>query len=268
MIYAMSDLHGCIEALRKQMEYVDLNGDNRIVFLGDYIDYGKESFQVLNYIWELQQEYGDQKVIVLKGNHEAMLLDWIEEYSRRNTKKSDVLSYASWLKDDSEREFNTFRTFLSEEDFQEFEAFCRKASFVEMNKKAVNLLTEKHKELIKWLSALPSFFETDTQIFVHAGVDEEAGEDWKWGTSDDILLWKYPATFGKFEKDVIAGHIGTAGLAEEAGFHDIYYDGMSHYYIDGSVYKQGKLLLMAYDEEKRKYYQMENWRQITINSMQ
>ena len=129
------------------------------------------------------------------------------------------------MKDDSQVRFNTFRTFLSEEVFQEFEAFCLKASFGEMNKKAVSLLKEKHKKLIKWLAAMPSFFETDTQIFVHAG------------------------------------------LAEEAGFHDIYYDGMSHYYIDGSVYEHGKLLLMAYDEEKRKYYQVENGRKITINSM-
>ena len=145
MIYAMSDIHGCIEALQKQMENVDLNGDNRIVFLGDYIDYGKNSFQVLKYIWDLQQKYGDKKVIVLKGNHEALLLDWIKEYSLQSTPKSDTFAYASWLKDDSEVRFNTFRTFLSEEVFQEFEAFCLKASFGEMNKKAVSLLKEKHK---------------------------------------------------------------------------------------------------------------------------
>lgn len=39
----------------------------------------------------------------------------------------------------------------------------------------------------------------------------------------------------------------------------------SHYYIDGSVYKGGKLLLLAYDEEKEKYYQVENGRMDIIN---
>ena len=38
MIYAMSDIHGCIEELEKKMELVDLSGENRIIFLGDYID--------------------------------------------------------------------------------------------------------------------------------------------------------------------------------------------------------------------------------------
>ncbi len=264
MIYAMSDIHGCIDKLQEQMQYVNLEGENRIVFLGDYIDYGKSSFQVLKYIWDLQQKYGDKKVIVLKGNHEAMLLEWIDNYSRQNVPESGVLNYDSWLKTDSEQRFNAFRTFLSEDVFHDFEVFCRKASFVEMNKKAVSLLKEKHKELIRWISAMPSYFETETQIFVHAGVDEEAGEYWKWGTSDDIFLWKHPATFGKFEKDVIAGHIGTGGLAHDAGFHDVYYDGLSHYYIDGSVYKHGKLLLMTYDEEERKYFQVEIGKKIPI----
>ena len=43
----MNDIHGCIEELITQMKQVDLEGDNRIVFLGDYIDYGDSSYQVL-----------------------------------------------------------------------------------------------------------------------------------------------------------------------------------------------------------------------------
>lgn len=45
MIYAMSDIHGCIGELQKNMEQVDLGGDNRIVFCGDYIDYGDSSYK-------------------------------------------------------------------------------------------------------------------------------------------------------------------------------------------------------------------------------
>lgn len=80
MIYAMSDIHGCIEALQKNMEQVNLNGNNRIVFCGDYIDYGDSSYYVLKYLWDLQKKYGAEKVVVLKGNHEQMFLDWIEDY--------------------------------------------------------------------------------------------------------------------------------------------------------------------------------------------
>ena len=87
-----------------------------------------------------------------------------------------------------------------------------------------------------------------------------------WGSSDDIFLWKHPATFGHFIKPVIAGHIGTAGLAHDKHFHDVYYDGDSHYYIDGSVYKHGKLILFAYDEAEDKYWQIEGERRVPIIS--
>ena len=68
MIYAMSDIHGCIEELKKQMELVDLSENDRIVFLGDYIDYGDSSCQVLQYLWELQKKNGEDKIIVLIGD--------------------------------------------------------------------------------------------------------------------------------------------------------------------------------------------------------
>ena len=37
----------------------------------------------------------------------------------------------------------------------------------------------------------------------------------------------------------------------------IYFLTESHYYIDGTVYGEGKLLLLAYDEKEGKYYQVE-----------
>ena len=40
--------------------------------------------------------------------------------------------------------------------------------------------------------------------------------------------------------------------------------GENHYYINGSVYKGGKLLLLVYDEEKGKYYQVENRKMIPV----
>lgn len=43
-----------------------------------------------------------------------------------------------------------------------------------------------------------------------------------------------------------------------------FYDGESHYYIDGSVYKGGKLLLLVYDEEIDQYYQVENGKMFPV----
>lgn len=267
MIYAMSDIHGCIEDIHKQMEQVDLSEDNRIVFLGDYIDYGNSSYQVLQYIWDLQKKYGDKKVIVLKGNHEQMFLEWIDDY--RNLYSDGTEEYPifnDWLRTDFECDANTISTFISDQQMNFLNQISRTCSMETINKEAVQMVLSAHEVLIEWIRKMPSYYETEKQIFVHAGVDEEAGEYWMWGTSDDILLGKFPATKGKFYKTIIAGHVGTGSrdLAGDRNYHDVYFDGESHYYIDGSVYNGGKLLLLAYDEEKDKYYQIEDGKKVLV----
>ena len=82
----------------------------------------------------------------------------------------------------------------------------------------------------------------------------------------DLLLGKFPASKGRFYKTIVAGHVGTGSryLANDCSYHDVYYDGESHYYIDGPVYKGGKLLLLGYDENDGKYYQIESNRRIPV----
>lgn len=270
MIYMMSDIHGCIEELKRNMEIINLQGDNRVIFLGDYIDRGKGSCQVLQYIRELQEQLGDEKVIVLKGNHEQMFLEWVNDFGYPYA--DDLENYPAfndWLRTDFEYGANTIRTFISEEQMSFLDRISRTCSMETINREAAQMVLSNHDEIVWWTQNMPSYYETDSQIFVHAGIDEEAGEYWMWGSSDDIFLWKFPASKGKFYKTVIAGHVGTGDLANDYQFHDVFYDGESHYYIDGSVYKKhGKLLLLAYDEEKDKYYQVEKNKMMLVKKFE
>ena len=268
MIYAMSDIHGCLEELKRQMKQIDLSENDYIVFLGDYIDYGLCSGQVLRYIYNLRQKFGSDRIKVLKGNHEEMLLEWVDDFSKPVISLMKEMAYDSWLKTDSEHGYNAFRTLVTTEQFEQILNIEKKSSFAELNHEAARMVLETSGDLIKWIRKMDSFYETDTQIFVHAGVDEEAEEYWKWGTSDEVFLEKFPATMGTFCKTVIAGHVGTGGLAGDRSFHDVYFDGASHYYIDGSVYKHGKLLLLAYDEEEEKYYQIEQGRRLPVKKFE
>ena len=171
--YAMSDIHGYFDVLQESMQVVDLksNKSNKIIFLGDYIDYGKESLKVLYFIKRLSEEY-DGQVIALRGNHEEIFL-----------KK---LLIANSIKIDS--------------------------------------FKEKHKELIIWLRNLPYYFQTKRQIFVHAGILEEAGDLWMHGTPTEYFTSKYPAEEGFFYKDIIAGHVGTSELRNNKNNHEVYWD--------------------------------------------
>lgn len=257
-IYAMSDIHGCLDQLEGNMRLVDLSGDNKLVLVGDYIDYGEKSGQVLRYIYELEQSCGRDKVIVLKGNHEAMFLDWLAECKRavRMKEPEDYWFENQWLYAESGSYMKSFQTMVTEEQLARYDEIAPKASRLRLNTLAAEMIVENNREIIEWLKKLRLFYETDKQIFVHAGVDEEAEEYWQLGTEEDVFLWKYPAVKGTFIKTIIAGHVGTHSIAGDADFHDVFYDGASHYYIDGTVYSGGKLPLLMIDTDKDKYYQV------------
>lgn len=113
-------------------------------------------------------------------------------------------------------------------------------------------------EFISWMSDLPKVYVEGNTIFVHAGIDEDAGDMWEWST-DDTYTDKYPAETGRIEglsMKVVAGHVGTAEIAGDPRFHDIFYDGESHYYIDGTVLDSGIIPVLLVDTEKEKYYQI------------
>ncbi|MDR1033679.1 MAG: hypothetical protein LBL41_02785 [Bifidobacteriaceae bacterium] len=110
-----------------------------------------------------------------------------------------------------------------------------------------NTINTNHKELIAWLRALPYYYETDEQIFVHAGIDENASELWKIGTPKHYFANKFPATTGYFYKDIIAGHIATSTLADDPNYTQVYWDGISYYYIDGTVSVSGVIPVLKYD---------------------
>lgn len=74
-IFAMSDIHGCLQAFETALELVDLSGDNKLILLGDYVHSGPDSYGVLNKIMELQIKYGVEKVVALMGNHEEMVIE-------------------------------------------------------------------------------------------------------------------------------------------------------------------------------------------------
>lgn len=109
------------------------------------------------------------------------------------------------------------------------------------------------RDLASWMRKLPPYHETDRQVFVHAGIDEDAGDLWHLGTDDITFHSKYPPTFGPFLKDIVAGHVGTYHMFGEWGCHDAFWDGASHYYIDGTTEDSGKMPVLAFDTERGAY---------------
>ena len=77
-IFAVGDIHGCRTKLDRLMEVIDWRPERReeLVFLGDYIDRGPDSFGVVETVLELKARYRD-RVTLLMGNHEHMFVNFI-----------------------------------------------------------------------------------------------------------------------------------------------------------------------------------------------
>lgn len=72
-LLAVGDIHGCRYALQTLMARIVPARDDRIVFLGDYIDRGPDPRGVVETLLALRSRV--PRCIFLMGNHERMLLD-------------------------------------------------------------------------------------------------------------------------------------------------------------------------------------------------
>lgn len=74
-IFAIGDIHGCHSKLIRLLDCIPLDKDHdTLVFIGDYINRGPDSREVLDTLLQVQATYAHP--VFLKGNHEQMLLEY------------------------------------------------------------------------------------------------------------------------------------------------------------------------------------------------
>jgi serine/threonine protein phosphatase 1 len=140
-IFAIGDIHGCYDKLRELMERIPYDPQqDTLVFLGDYIDRGPQSREVLTYLCQLRREA--EKVVMLMGNHEYLML----EYHRSGDPA--LLPFLRQLGID--KTLNSY-------------GVNHPQSLQDML-----FLPAEHRDL---LDSLLPYWETEDYIFVHAGLD-------------------------------------------------------------------------------------------------
>ena len=238
-LYAISDIHGYLDEFRDALNKVNLNDkDNRLFLLGDYLDNGLQSFQVISKIIELEEVYPNQ-IITLLGNHEEWFYDWLI------LDKPTASAFPE-----------TIKSFFSPEELNYI--FKSNANNFETGVRNEIKNNIKFNPFIDWFKKRyrdERYYETETQIFVHAGIDEEAGKLWKELTSSEIFTNKFPITTDRFHKAIISGHIASWEVAKDRRYlGKIYYDSKNHYFIDGDVTNSKTIPVLYYDTITQKYH--------------
>jgi serine/threonine protein phosphatase 1 len=181
--YVIGDIHGRTNLLNQLIRDVpwDVTRD-KIVFLGDLIDRGSDAPGVLEKVMELASS--NPNVIVLRGNHEQMMLDCLDY--------GDL----QWLIPE-----NGGLATLSAYGFD-----------LELLKDVSDIsIPEEHVEFIR---NLPYYHEDEQAIYVHAGLMRgEHPSD----TDPDVLLWTRDFDFFKNYDGKICffGHTPTQYLPKD-----------------------------------------------------
>jgi len=170
-IFAIGDIHGCFDKLQALMDKIDINlGNDILVFIGDYIDRGKHSFEVVEYLIDLKRRF--QNIVFLKGNHEEMLEKYLSGF--------DKLTY---LVNGGQQALDSYMK------------NCRQTDGPQIP-----------REHLDFFSSLHLFYQTEDYVFVHAGLKNKVPLEMQ---KTDDLLWirsKFIKSDYNFGKQVVFGH--------------------------------------------------------------
>ena len=179
-VYAISDIHGCYKELLQLLRKLTITPETLIIFMGDYVDRGPQSKEVIDLIISLIEQCC---VVTLKGNHEDMMYEALVNNSDRDVRM--------WMTNGG------YQTLLSYGDIETVLADIRE-------------LPEVLKHHLNFIKTLELYYETDTHIFVHASpsLNTPINEQ-----PEEYLIWRRPQSVDKefnyihlSSKTIVSGH--------------------------------------------------------------
>lgn len=159
-LFAVPDIHGRRDLLDILIN--KLNGENqldltkdKLIFLGDMIDRGPDSKGVMDTIMALQSKFGNDRVIVLAGNHEWLMIDGCISKNYDN--------FYLWMLNGGDTTQNSFPGGKVTEDY------------------------------IRWCSSLPLYHEEPRFFFSHAPIPSynKRMKDAPLPFSKSTLIWSF-----------------------------------------------------------------------------
>lgn len=150
-VFAVGDLHGDLNSFKLALEAIGLidsdsnwiGQDSHLVILGDLIDRGPDSRQLMDFVMKLESQalQSAGQVHTLVGNHELLVTTGIVDFAHMN----DFMSYNDFRFGARDRGIDGFKN-----------AFKGESVYA------------------KWIRGRPSLVRINDSIFVHAGLESWA----------------------------------------------------------------------------------------------
>lgn len=186
----ISDIHGCMKTFDQMLGLVNYNSKyDQLILLGDYVDRGPESKEVVEKVIDLVQNH---QAIAIRGNHDQRLVDLIKNnHSLIKTK------------------------FLEHGGMETLKSYCNiNHEFSNQSlDQAIETIGALYSYHIKFLSELPLYHEDYNHIYVHAGLNPDF-IDWKSQPEHDFMYMKEKFIQHRFHlnKRIVFGHTRTADI--------------------------------------------------------
>lgn len=184
--FVIGDLNGRADLLEKVLEQIDrVIGADQVAnpvlcFVGNIIDLGPQSRDVMHRMKELTDEF-PQNVTCLMGNREQMLLDFL---------RSPAARMARWTREGGDVTCQSFGVEVSED----------------ADRLAAELSEAIGEEMLDWLANRPLSLKSGNVFIAHAGADPVRDVD---DQTDRVKIWGHPEFLTRPRVDdfwVVHGH--------------------------------------------------------------
>ncbi len=157
----IGDIHGCADLLGRLLDRLDRNHpDARRVFVGDYVDRGPDSRQVLDLL------RNKEDAVCLIGNHEEMMLEFIDQPAEGAVR---------WLRNGGQATLASYGIGL--------DRHATEAEVLSASRELKAALADGTED---WLRSLPLFWQSGTVVVTHAGPDPARPIA---GQPDNVFTW-------------------------------------------------------------------------------
>ena len=154
-IYAVGDIHGELGMLEEAISKIERDGgaEDRVVFIGDYIDRGPDSRGVIEFL--MKGIASNKNWICLTGNHDQMFSMFMEDHPRTPLQ---IRIRFHWLHEriGGRETLASYGVVVDDNDVMQ-----------DVHSRARTSVPREH---IDFLDSLPFFYEQEGLLFVHAGI--------------------------------------------------------------------------------------------------